>query len=59
MASNAVPLKKKSSIEPSGSQDVVSPFAIQDLEKTIDPHNFLENKDMCRCNLCAKEEIVD
>lgn len=34
----------------------VSPYAINDLENTIDPHNFLTNHNACSCNLCFQKK---
>ena len=34
----------------------VSPYAINDLENTIDPHNFLTNHNACCCNLCLQKK---
>ena len=34
-------------------------LVIRGLEQTIDPNNFMENKDMCHCDLCIKEKIID
>lgn len=35
-------------------QQEVSPYAIRGLESTINPRNFLTNKQLCRCNLCIR-----
>ena len=51
-------LKKYPSVEHNDHPDT-SLFVVQGLEKTIDPKNFMENKEMCHCDLCTKEAIID
>ncbi len=47
------PKQKSISLSQYQSQEA-SPYAIRDLEGTINPHNFLTNKKQCTCDLCTR-----
>lgn len=60
MNNNSLVFKQQSStISQSQPSHSVSPYAIRGLESTINPRDFLANRQLCRCNLCIQEKIID